>query len=224
VIGRAKAAALGWKIAAGVIAGAAAVWLVNDVVLFDADAFVKSWHDEVMESAWAGTLAQKIRVDDAEVARRAAWHQGEPPCFTYAPQLPSPDAIRAIVDDMEAAGVLEQARATFAVWGHWSSLDEMQRHGEPRDEEVLAGFKYAGPRRRFLVALNRSKVLAAARRRMRAEETEMRQKLSRREQQYAPEDLAAAYSFWKTRRLALPIHALLKLRREMDARAASKKD
>jgi hypothetical protein len=207
-------------ITALVLAIGAGVFLVHDVLLFDGDRFVREWGEALNRQGGAPVRGEEpVSIDETEFAGRARWHAGEQPCFTYAPPPLRPEAVAAIADEMVAAGVLEQVRATFSVWTLWAALDERERHGEVRDEEALAFFAGAGRRMRLLIALNRAKVIAAAQRAARASEAEAKQQLTAIQSQLAPEDVRVGHAFWRAHRLALPAHALFRLRPEIDRRA-----
>jgi hypothetical protein len=195
-------------IASGAVALAALIVVVHDMVLFDADRFVREW----------GETLSGLSIDEAEFKTRARWHAGEPPCFTYAPPALTPEAIGAIADEMVAAGVLQQARATFSVWAHWAAVDERERHGDVGGEEALGFFKDAGWRARFLVRLNRAKVIAAVQRTARAGDVQTKEQMLARQSQFSPGDVAAAQAFWRGHRLLLPAQVLFRLRPEMDKR------
>src|SRR5262245_55296801 len=192
-------------IAAVLLGAAALILVVHDVVLFDADRFVGEWGESLVDQAMAEARGEeRVAWDETEFASRARWHAGEPPCFTYSLPQPAPGAMSRIADEMVAAGVLQQARPTFSVWGHWAALDERERHGEIGAEEALALFHGASRRTRFLVALNHAKVVAAAQRAARASDAEAERQMLKRQSQFAPDDVRAARAFWQAHRLALP--------------------
>jgi hypothetical protein len=207
-------------IAAAVLTAAASIFVVHDIVLFDGDRFLQEWAEALSAQASGNDRGGELAsIDETEFVERARWHQGERPCFTYFPPRASPESVRTVADDIVAAGVLSQARATFSLWAHWAALDERERHGGIRDEEALAVFNGAGWRRRLLITLNRGKVVAAVQRSARTRDAELAAQVAAQESQLAPNDVRAARAFWRAHRLALPAEVLFELRPELDRRA-----
>ena len=206
------------KIAVAVLASAVAFVVLHDVVLFDAYKFVAERNELTPEHRRADQRRGQTPVTDAELARRAKWHQGEPPCFVYSALRPSPAEIANIVDEMVAAGVLGRAQATFPLWSHWAQQDELRRHGPEPDEELLDFYRYFGWRTHFLIALNRDRVIAELHAETPGEKAEARAEIAAMESRYDPDDVRAARAFWYAHRLALPPAALIQLRGEIEKR------
>ena len=208
------------KIAVAVVASAVAFVVLHDVVLFDAYKFVAERNELTPEHLRADQLRASTPITEAELARRAKWHQGEPPCFVYSGQRPSPEAIAAVVHEMVTAGVLGQAQATFPLWSYWAQQDERRRHGPEPDEELLEFYRYFGWRTHFLIALNRDRIIAELHAETPGEKAEARAELAAMESRYDPDDVRAARAFWYAHRLALSPPALIQLRGEMEKRGA----
>jgi hypothetical protein len=207
------------KIVIAALACAVAAVLLHDVVLFDAYKFVEERNAPTAEHLRAEQIRDQMAVTEAELARRAKWHRGSPPCFVAAVDPPAPGALAAIVDEMVAGGVLQQARATFPLWTHWAQKDERRRHGAPSDEELLDFYRHFGWRTHFLIALNRDRIIAELHAETPGEEAEARAEIAALESRYDPDDVRAARAFWYAHRLSLPPSALIQLRGEMAKRA-----
>jgi len=207
-----------FKIVVTALAATVAVVVLHDVVLFDAYRFVAERNEPTPEHRRADQIRDQTAVTEAEVARRAKWHQGEPPCFVYSIERPSAEKIGAIVDEMAAAGILAQARATFPLWSYWARQDERRRHGPESDEELLDFYRYFGWRTHFLIALNRDRIIAELHAETPGEKAEARAEIAAMESRYDPDDVRAARAFWYAHRLALSPPALIQLRAEMEKR------
>jgi hypothetical protein len=207
-----------FKIVVAVLASSVAIALLHDVVLFDAYKFVEERNQLTPEHLRADQTRAQTVVTEAELARRAKWHQGEPPCFVYSDQRQSIETIAPIVDEMEAAGVLQQARATFPLWSHWAQQDERRRHGPEPDEELLDFYRYFGWRTHFLIALNRDRIIAELHAETPGEKADARAEIASMEARYDPDDVRAARKFWYAHRLVLSPAALILLRRELEKR------
>jgi len=207
-----------FKIVVAALAAGVAVVVLHDVVLFDPYEFVAERNQLTPEHRRADELRDRTVVTDVELARRAKWHQGEPPCFAYSIQRPSAETIGGIVDAMAAAGVVQPARATFPLWSFWAQQDERRRHGPETDEELLDFYRYFGWRTHFLIALNRDRIIAELHAETPGEKAEARAEIAALESQYDPDDVRAARAFWYAHRLALSPRALVELRRELERR------
>jgi hypothetical protein len=208
-----------FKIVVVALAVAVAAVVLHDVVLFDAYRFVAERNELTPEHLRAEQVRAQTVVTEAEVARRAKWHQGEPPCFVYSSVRPTAEAAAQIVDEMAVAGVLQQARATFPLWSYWAQQDERRRHGPGTDDELLDFYRYFGWRTHFLIALNRDRIIAELHAETPGEKAEARAEIAAMESRYDPDDVRAARAFWYAHRLALSPPALIQLRRELEKRA-----
>jgi hypothetical protein len=208
-----------FKIVVVVLAVAVAVVVLHDVVLFDAYKFVAERNERTPERLRADQVRDQTVVTEAEVARRAKWHHGDPPCFVYSTGRPTVEAIAPIVDEMAAVGVLHQARATFPLWSYWAQQDERRRHGPETDEELLDFYRYFGWRTHFLIALNRDRIIAELHAETPGEKADARAEIAAMESRYDPDDVRAARAFWYAHRLALSPPALIQVRHELEKRA-----
>jgi hypothetical protein len=187
--------------------------------LFDADRYLEKKEAEHLDAVFGGRFEPP---SDSDLAERARWHRGQPPCFAYAPSRLSPEDASAIVDELEQGGLVPLPNGALDHVAVWIADDERERHGDPSDDEraasvrALVGGTISG---RVLFALNRGKLLAAARAADARKMDDLRARL-------APLRLASPsrerlQTLWQRHRLALTISALGQIQREADRRAAA---
>ena len=189
-------------------------FLVHSTVLFDPDEFVLEHETSVIEEALAGHAP----VEETEMARRARWHVGQPPCFTYAPPHATADEIESVVSELAASGSVEAAASNLMLFADWSVADERLRHGDPTEEEMLSNYGDLGWYGRLLLALNRSRILEATFKRLRRREGESRARAAQREAELPQEQVSKLRTTWQTHRLKLPVAALPTSQRALEQR------
>lgn len=205
--------------AAVVIALGVAGFLVHATVFFDPRAFVRDHARREEAKLMAAALTGRPPAHRADLAERARWHAGEPPCFAYDPPRATDEDIASVVSDFAATGAVALAVENVTLFAEWSVADERLRHGSPGDEEILTAYDDLGWYERLLLTLNRGRIVEAARELVREQEEESRARAARREAELSPEQVDVLRTTWERHRSKLPVPALLSLKSALEQRA-----
>jgi hypothetical protein len=195
------------SIVALAVGAAAIAVLVRYTVFFDAHEYLDRQSKAFMDRALSAD--KPLANPTAALAR---FHRGQRPCLFDPPEF-SEDQAKTIGAEISRAG-LEDA---LSVLGYWIHDGERARHGEPTDEEIAVGLRLLDDTisNRALVALNRSKLVAAARRLRNEQNAKGREAEDKLLEKLPHERLEALRAVWERHEHELTFPGLLMISREV---------